>query len=90
MAEGARMMEVNDWDRAIDALLKAVETGHFKTKGRAAHNLAVVYEILGDLDEAKRWASDAWGRFGIRKSRDYGYLLTRRINEQRLLDSQLQ
>jgi hypothetical protein len=83
------MMEVNDWDRAIDALLTAVETGHFKTKGRAAHNLAVVYEILGDLDEAKRWASDAWGRYGIRKSRDYGYLLTRRINEQRLLDSQL-
>ncbi|MFO7933489.1 MAG: DUF6340 family protein [Bacteroidales bacterium] len=89
LAEGARMMEVNDWDRALDALLRAVETGRFKTKGRAAHNLAVVYEILGDLDEAKRWASDAWGRYGIKKSRDYGYLLTRRINEQRLLESQL-
>jgi len=89
LAEGARMMEVNDWDRAIEALLTAVETGRFKTKGRACHNLAVVYEILGDLEEAKRWASDAWGRYGIRKSRDYGYLLTRRINEQRRLESQL-
>ncbi len=47
LAEGARMMEVNDWDRAISALKKALETGDIKTMGRAAHNLAVVYEILG-------------------------------------------
>jgi len=89
LAEGARMMEANDWDRAIAALTTAVENGHFKTKGRAAHNLAVIYEILGNLEEAKKWATDAWGRYGIRKSRDYGYILTGRINEQRLLESQL-
>lgn len=90
MAEGARMMEVNDWDRAIDALTQAMEDSHSKTRGRAAHNLAVVHEILGNLEEAKMWASDAWGKYGIRKSRDYGYLLTRRINEQRLLEQQLE
>ncbi len=89
LAEGARMMEVNDWDRAIEALERAVETGHIKTKGRAAHNLAVVHEILGNLEEAKIWASDAWGRYGNKRSRDYGYLLTRRINEQRVLEQQL-
>ncbi len=89
LAEGARMMEVNDWDRAIAALEKAVETGHIKTKGRAAHNLAVVYEILGHLETAKQWASDAWGRYGNRRSRDYGYILTRRINERRRLEEQL-
>jgi hypothetical protein len=89
LAEGARMMEVNDWERAIEALTEAVETGHPKTKGRAAHNLAVVYEILGNLEEAKKWASDAWGRYGCKRSRDYGYQLTRRINEQRVLEDQL-
>ena len=89
LAEGARMMEVNDWDRAIEALGKAVDTGHPKTKGRAAHNLAVVYEILGNLEEAKKWASEAWGRYGEKRSRDYGYQLNRRINEQRVLDQQL-
>jgi len=89
LAEGARMMEVNDWDRAIEALTEAVETGHYKTKGRAAHNLAVVYEILGNLEEAKKWASEAWGRYGCKKSRDYGYILTRRINDQRRLEEQL-
>jgi hypothetical protein len=89
LAEGARMMEVNDWDRAIEALTEAVESGHPKTKGRAAHNLAVVYEILGNLEEAKKWASEAWGRYGNRRSRDYGYILTRRINDQSRLEEQL-
>ena len=83
LEKGARMMETNDWDRAIEALKKAVETGHRKTKGRAAHNLAIVYEIKGDLETAKKWASDAWGLYGEKRSRDYGYLLTRRINDQK-------
>ncbi|MFC2123274.1 DUF6340 family protein [Bacteroidota bacterium] len=89
LAEGARMMEVNDWDNAIIALERAVENGHRKTRGKAAHNLAVVYEILGDLDQAKSWASNAWGKYNNKGSRDYGYDLTRRMNDQRRLDNQL-
>ncbi len=87
--EGARMMELNDWDKAIAALTKATETGHMKTRGRAAHNLAVVYEILGDLPTAKEWTTVAWGRYKEKKSREYGYILTNRIIEQERLDSQL-
>ena len=90
LAEGARMMESNDWDRAIAALERAAEAGHHKTRGRAAHNLAVVYEILGDLDQAKEWASTAWGRYKNKKSHDYGYILTRRIQDQERLQQQLE
>jgi hypothetical protein len=90
LAEGARMMEVNDWDAAESALLKAVETGKKrKTRGRAAHNLAVVYEIQGDLDEAKAWAQTAWGRYKNKDSRDYLYEINRRISESQILDQQL-
>ena len=81
LAEGARMMEANDWERAIAALEKAEELGH---------NLAVVYEILGDLNLAKEWASTAWGKYKNKKSRDYGYILTRRIQEQERLQQQLE
>jgi hypothetical protein len=88
LEQGARMMESNDWDRAIEALERAVNTGHPKTKGRAAHNLAIVHEILGELETAKKWASDAWGLYGNKRSRDYGYILTRRINEQKRLEKQ--
>ena len=90
LAEGARMMEANDWDRAIAALERAVEYGrHRKVKGRASHNLAVVHEILGNLDEAKNWAVTAWGTYRNKKSREYGYILTRRIQEQERLREQL-
>jgi tetratricopeptide (TPR) repeat protein len=79
---GARMMEVNNWDEAILSLEKAVDSGKKrKTRGRAAHNLAVVYEILGDYPAAKKWAQDAWGKYENKDSKDYLYVLNRRISE---------
>ena len=89
-AEGARMMEVNNWEAAKEALFQALETGHRKTKGRAAHNLAVVFEIEGNLGEAKAWAQEAWGKYKNKDSRDYLYDLNRRINETARVDEQLQ
>lgn len=85
---GARMMESNNWDEALAALERAVNQGSRKSRGRAAHNLAVVYEILGDLETAKAWATKAWGYYKERKSKEYGYLLTNRIQEQERLDQQ--
>ncbi|MDZ7737500.1 MAG: DUF6340 family protein [Bacteroidales bacterium] len=89
LAEGARMMQLNDWDMAIAALERAMESDKRKVRGRAAHNLAVIYEILGDLYKAKEWTTVAWGRYKEKKSRDYGYILTRRIQEMELLDYQM-
>lgn len=88
-AEGARMMEINDWYAAKEALLLAMDTGHRKTKGRAAHNLAVVYEIEGNLEEAKVWVQAAWGKYKNKKSKDYLYDLNRRINEVARVNQQM-
>jgi hypothetical protein len=88
-AEGARMMEVNDWYAAKEALFQAVENGHRKTKGKAAHNLAVVCEIEGNLEDAKGWAQEAWGKYKNKKSKDYLYDLNRRINEMARVDKQM-
>jgi hypothetical protein len=91
LAEGARMMEANDWDAAIEALNRALETGrHRKVKGRAAHDLAVVYEILGDLGKAREYAQMAWGKYKTRESQDYGFVLNERIKEQEVLNYQLE
>jgi len=90
-AAGARMMEANDWDSAIEELNVALENGrHRKVRGRAAHNLAVVYEILGDLPKAREYAQMAWGKFKTRQSQDYGFILNERIKEQNLLEYQLE
>ncbi|MBS0010205.1 MAG: hypothetical protein KFF49_02270 [Bacteroidales bacterium] len=88
LAEGARMMQLNDWDKAIAALERAMQSDKRKVRGRAAHNLAVVYEILGDLHRAKEWTTVAWGQYRERKSREYGYILTRRIQEAELIGYQ--
>ena len=90
LAMGARMMEVNDWATAKSSLQQAVDTGKRKTRGRAAHNLAVVYEIEGNLLEAKSWAQTAWGNYKNKKSRDYLYDLNHRINENQILQQQLE
>lgn len=89
LSAGARMMQLNDWEKAIADLSKATESGGTKARGRAAHNLAVVYEILGDLPTAKEWTTVSWGKYKEKKSRDYGYILTNRINEQEHLRNQL-
>ena len=88
MAEGARMMEVNNWDAAIESLTRAYNTGRRKTKGRAAHNLAVINEILGQNEKALEWAQAAWGKHKNRKSREYADILRQRINEVALIKAQ--
>ncbi len=85
---GARMMEVNDWEAAIELLNETVESGKRKAKGRAAHNLAVIYEIKQDLPEAKKWAQAAWGKYNNKDSRNYAYILGERISEQEVLKGQ--
>jgi tetratricopeptide (TPR) repeat protein len=88
MAIGARMMEANNWDGAIEALTVAAENGHRKTKGRACHNLAVVYEILGELDLAKEWAQKAYTNYKNKDSKYYVQVLNNRIIDVNMLKSQ--
>lgn len=88
LAFGARMMEVNDWDSAIPALEEAVRAGKRKVQGRAAHNLAVIYEINGDCEKAKEWAQKAWGLYKNKDSKDYTYVLNQRIREIEILKNQ--
>lgn len=77
---GARLMEVNDWERAIDVFEEIVNSPEFseKDKGLASHNLAVIYEVLGDIPRAKEWARIAWSEFRNKESREYLYILNRR------------
>ena len=89
LKEGARMMEVNDWDAAIESLNQAMNDRHRKVKGRTAHNLAVIYEILGEYDLAKEWAQAAWGKYRNKDSKDYAYILGQRIAEINRLKMQM-
>lgn len=88
-ALGARMMEVNDWNAAIAAFETCLDSSKKrKTLGRASHNLAVINEILGDHQKAKEYAQLAWGNYKNKDSKEYSYILTRRMAELERLRSQ--
>ncbi len=85
-AEGARMMEVNDWDAAIQAFEISILSNKRKTQGRSAHNLAVIYEIRSDYNKAKEYSQMAWGKYKNKDSKEYSEILSNRIREINLLN----
>ncbi|AKD04498.1 DUF6340 domain-containing protein [Pontibacter korlensis] len=55
----AHKMAANDWSNAIALLEPLADGSHKKDAARAAYNLAVVYEAMGDIEQAKFWAREA-------------------------------
>lgn len=89
LGPGVRMSEVADWNGAIDAWMPVVQTGKRKHAGRAAFNIAVAYEVLGDLELAKEWASKAYTQFRDKDADNYYRVLSNRIREENIVNEQL-
>ncbi len=77
---GVRRATVNDWEGAMKAWHKSVKSPRRKTAGRSAYNLALMYEIKGDFQTARKWATKAYVDYGINKGRGYARTLQRRMN----------
>ncbi len=86
---GVRRATVNDWNGAMDAWYRSVNSNYRKTAGRSAFNLALMYEIHGDLVKARDWAQTAYTDYGIRKARKYVSDLERRMRQEAVTDHQL-
>ena len=86
---GVRRATVNDWRGATEMWHRSVNSRSRKTAGRSAYNLALMYEIEGDLNGARDWAQRSYTDFRIRKARKYVSALERRIRAQRIADEQL-
>jgi hypothetical protein len=89
-ATGSRRAQVNDWNGAVEAWSRAAQSRNAKVAGRAAFNLALAYEVLGDLDNAKRWVNKSYADFGNKKARRYAGILDQRQWEAQKLAQQLQ
>jgi len=74
---GWRSAEVAKWSDAIANWEEVVRLEN-KSSGRAALNIAVAYEVLGDTDLALQWAQRAYSDYGDKLSRDYAKILLRR------------
>jgi len=89
LGTGVRRSEVADWTGAIESWARVVETGKRKHAGRAALNIAVGYEVLGDLDKAKEWASKAYVDFEEKEAENYYDVLVDRIRMENAVEEQL-
>ena len=69
---------VNDWDGAAELWEKQTDNSKRKVAGRACFNMAVIYEIEGDLDQAIEWAQKSYTDYNIKDGRDYTRLLRKR------------
>jgi hypothetical protein len=88
LGEGVRYSEVGDWQGAIDSWTRVVNSGKSKDAGRAAYNIAVGYEVLGDMDKAKEWARRSHVEFAEKDADDYYKALCARIQEEQVVQQQ--
>ena len=89
MSQAARLADSGNWEEAASIWSGLVSTADIKTAGRAAHNLAVASERLGQLEKAVEWAEKAWLEMGNKSSRNYLGILRQRIEDDRKARSQL-
>ena len=75
---GFRRTEVGNWQGGIEIWQEL--SGHHKRKtaGRASLNVAVGNEVLGNTDEALKWAQRSYEFYNDKLGRDYAKILLRR------------
>lgn len=90
LEEGGRMAEVGAWNDAInkweEGIIKAEKE---KDKARMAYNIAVAYEVLGDLDKALEAAQNAYSKYNSKEARNYAQQIQSRMRDEEKVDQQL-
>lgn len=77
-ATGWRRSEVANWKDAIEIWTRIASNVNSVSAGRAALNVAVAYEVLGNTELALEWAQRAYENHGDKQARDYAKILLRR------------
>lgn len=75
---GWRRTEVANWNEAISIWSEIANVRKSKSAGRAAYNIAVANEVLGNTDLALEWAQRSYQDYGDKMARDYAKVLLRR------------
>ncbi len=89
LERGSRHADVAEWREAIEVWERGISAAPTKEKGFLAHNIAIAYEVLGEMDAAMDWAQKAYVNYGNKDSRSYVNVLKRRIEDERLAEHQL-
>jgi hypothetical protein len=89
MERGERQALAKDWEGAVKTWTEVYETSpKSKIRARAAFNVALGYEVLGDLQKAQEWVQKAYVEGGKDTALRYSNILDERVREQKKLEEQ--
>lgn len=77
---GFRKSEVANWKGAIEVWTAIANNASGRNAGRACLNIAVGNEVLGNTEEALKWAKKSYEDYGNKIGRDYANILKNRLN----------
>jgi hypothetical protein len=89
IAAGARRAEVNDWKGALATWESGLSNATPKDAARLCYNMAVAYEVLGDMENAKKYAAKAYVDYGDKKARSYSMMLGSRQKDEEISEQQM-
>ncbi|WP_125077822.1 DUF6340 family protein [Rufibacter latericius] len=67
LAQAAEFIRLYEWEKASELLVPLASAKSNSVAGKAAYNLAVINEIQGNLNEARKWAQMA-RKAGLKKA----------------------
>jgi tetratricopeptide (TPR) repeat protein len=90
MKTASNLVKIGKWNDAINLWENILDnSSNAKTSGRAAYNLAVAHEMLGDFDTAIKWCEVAFIQYRNKAARTYLQRLKKRQFDEYRLDDQL-
>lgn len=87
---GARYAKVSDWRMAIERWKQGLKVAPDKECGKLCYNLALAYEVQGNLAEALKWAQRGYATYDNKPARQYSQILMSRQRTEEILDYQFE
>lgn len=89
MERGERQAIAKDWEGAIKTWTEVYEmSSKSKIRAKAAFNVALGYEVMGQLNDAQIWVQRAYVEDGKKVAMEYSDIIDYRLREQEKLKEQ--
>ncbi|MFT6844253.1 MAG: hypothetical protein ACJAUV_000427 [Flavobacteriales bacterium] len=89
LEQGTRYADVGQWKEAINIWKQGLKIAEAKPAKFLAYNIAVGYEMMGDISNAVEWAQLAYIKYNNAKAKTYVNLLNRRVMDEQKAAEQL-
>jgi hypothetical protein len=90
MELGGRHADMADWREAARVWEAGIARAPAKEAGQLCYNIAIAHEVLGEWEDARKWAHRSYVEYGIQDARGYVAELERRVRREEVAVQQMQ